>query len=92
LFDQELCEFRIIAGRLATDADLATLCARDADDLRDHLFHGRIPLIENRRDDLAVAIHAEDQLHEVVRADRESVKDLANSSARSTLLGISHIT
>ena len=47
-----------------------------ADDGCDHGLDGRVALVEHVRDEGRVAIDAEDQLGEVVRADREAVKDL----------------
>ncbi len=92
LLDEELRELGVVARSLPADADFAALRATGRDDLGDHLFHCGIPFIENGRDDFAVAVHAEDELREVVGADAETVEDVAELLMRITLLGISHIT
>ena len=55
---------------------LRSFPAADRDHFRDHLFHGRISLVENAGDDFAVPIDAKDELGEIVRADRKAVENL----------------
>jgi len=76
LLDQELRELRVVARSLATDADLATLGSAGGDDLGDHLFHGRVALVEDGGNDLTVAVNAEDELRQIVRADAEAIEDV----------------
>ena len=49
---------------------------RVRDGLGDQRLHGRVALVEDVGDDLGVAIDAERELRQVVRADREAVEDL----------------
>ena len=72
--DQELGEFRIVARRLATDPDLAAGRVGGGDDLTDHFLDGRIPFVEQVGQVARIAVHAQDELGEVVAADREAVE------------------
>ena len=92
MLDEKLRKLGIIARRLAADADLAPLRAARRDHLGDHRFHRGIAFIENVRDDLRIAVHAEDQLCQSFEPIEKPSKISANSLARITLLGISHIT
>src|SRR5690606_34743786 len=69
-------ELRVVARRLAAQADLAPLFVRALDHELDEPLHAGIRLVEERREDFRVAIDAERELREVVRADRKSVEDL----------------
>ena len=62
LLDEVVCEHGEIARGLSADAKLASFGAADGYDLGGHLFHSGIPFIKNGRDDLAVAVHSENQL------------------------------
>ena len=94
LLDQEVGELGIIARGLAADADLAPLVRGRRNDLGDHLFHRGISFIETCGATISQSRSTPRiELRQVVRADLKSRRrSSANSSARITLLGISHIT
>jgi hypothetical protein len=52
LVDKKLGELGIVAWGLATNPDLPTCTADDANYLRNHLLHGVVSLIEDVRNDL----------------------------------------
>ncbi len=60
--------------------------------MREHLHDAGIAFVEIESDRLGIAIDAERELSQVVRADREAVESSANASIEMTLFGISHIT
>ena len=66
----------IVRRRLAADADMAAVALRAGDRQPQHLQHARIALVEIEGDDLGIAIDAERELGQVVRADREPVEHL----------------
>ena len=76
LLDEELRELGVVARGLAADADLAPVRAAVAITCAIIVFTAGISLVEDVRDDLRVAIDAQDELRQVVRADREAVEDL----------------
>ena len=69
-------ELRVIAGRLAADADLPAGCVCRANHLGDRPLDGVIALVEQVRDELRVAVDAEHELREIVAADGEAVEHL----------------
>ena len=57
----------------------------------DHLLDALVPLVIVEGDDRAVAIDAEGELGEIVRADREAVEQLREPIDQDDVVGISHI-
>ncbi len=75
LLDEEGGELGEIARRLAADAHLAAFAVGRLDDVRAGLQHGGIALVEERRDQRAVPVHAENELRQIVGPDGEAVED-----------------
>src|SRR5438094_9733774 len=75
-FYQERGELRIIARRLAADADFAIFFVRRANHLAHDVFHGFISLIEQLGELRGIAIDPEHQLGEIVAADGKTIETL----------------
>src|SRR5688572_28606815 len=74
-FDEKFRKLRVVARRLPAQPDLPSEPPGVLDRLRDEPLDRRVAFVEDVRDDGRVAIHAEGQLGQVVRPDREAVKD-----------------
>jgi hypothetical protein len=68
----------MVARALAADADVLVLLAARGDRARQHRLHRRIAFVELGREQLEsrVAVQAQRELREIVRADRETVEVL----------------
>ena len=84
---QEAGDFRIVRRRLAAYADLASVPLGAADGQAQHLQHAGIALVEIERDDVGIAVDAERELGQVVRADRESVEHLGEGVDLDDVVG-----
>jgi Transposase domain (DUF772) len=73
---QEARDLRIIRRRLATDPDMAMVALGAGDREPQHFEHTGVALVEVEGDDFRVAVDAQSQLRQIVRADREPVKQL----------------
>ena len=54
LLHEKLRKFRIIARRLTSNSDFASALPADPDHLCDHLFHGLVSLVKDRRHNFAI--------------------------------------
>ena len=74
--DEELRHVRVVRRRLAAESRVDAVAAAPLDGQPDHLLDAGVALVVVEGDELAVAVHAEGELGEVVRADREPVETL----------------
>ena len=67
----------MVAGPLAADADILALRLAGGDGARQQGLHGRIPLIEigGQQREAGIAVQAQGELGQVVRANGETVEE-----------------
>src|SRR5208283_1543893 len=75
-FDQERREVRVVAGRLAANADFATRAAGSFHQVRTRPLYRLVSLVEERGHSGRVPVDAERELRQVIRADGEPVENL----------------
>ena len=73
---QEGGDAGIVGRRLAANSDMPAVAVRPGHRQAQHFHDPGIALVEIERDELGVAIDAQDELCQVVRADREAVEQL----------------
>ena len=76
LLHQPAREVGMVGGPLAADADVLAVLAAGADRHGEHRLDGRVALVEALGDEARIAVQAERELGQVVRADREAVEEL----------------
>src|SRR5690606_5361200 len=76
LLDEKGREFGIIARRLAADADLDAGRVRFLDGFTYSSLHSLVAFIEQRRQLGRIAVDPEDELGQIVTADRKAIEPL----------------
>src|SRR5207248_3221063 len=66
----------VVRRSLAANSHVLALLAAGADRHDEHRLHGGIALVEGLGDEARVAVEAERELREVIRADREAIEEL----------------
>ena len=66
----------MIAGFLPAQPDRYAMCVRFSDDVPDHPFHSRVARIELFSKQFGIAVDPQNQLGQIVAADRKTVKAL----------------
>src|SRR5699024_9506229 len=76
--NEKFRHFRPIRRRLAAEAGVDVVALAAFDGHTDHGLDALVALIERGRDDFRVPIHAQRELGQAVRADRETVEPLGD--------------
>ena len=58
----------------------------------EHFQHAGIALVEVEGDDFGIPVHAQCELRQVVRTDRESIEQFGKGVDLDDIVGISHMT
>lgn len=74
VFHKKGRELGVVARSLPADAHLDARGASFGDRLRDHLLHRFVAFVEHARQEIGIAVHPENQLREVIQADRKAVE------------------